>query len=182
MDGRFGNYPSAWMVVQTGLPFISKLRSDAALYEPFTGKYCGRGARPKYGDKVDARQMKKKYLKSDKRADGIRAQIYQALLRDKGFGCSINVVVILKTNLATGKQARVILFGTDLNLDYEKRVDYYAPRFQIEFNCRDAKQYWGLDDFIPHSVENCAFLEHGKRNFQPWVLYECQERDRHQCG
>ncbi|MDP1634012.1 MAG: transposase, partial [Gallionellaceae bacterium] len=46
MDGHFGNYPSAWMVLQTGLHFVSKLRSDAALYEPFTGKYCGRGARP----------------------------------------------------------------------------------------------------------------------------------------
>ena len=45
MDGHFGNYPSAWMVLQTGLQFISKLRSDAALYEPFSGKYCGRGAR-----------------------------------------------------------------------------------------------------------------------------------------
>ena len=61
MDGHFGNYPSAWMVLQTGLQFVSKLRSDAALYEPFTGKYCGRGARPKYGDKVDVRKMKKKY-------------------------------------------------------------------------------------------------------------------------
>ena len=67
MDGHFGNYPSAWMVLQTGLHFVSKLRSDAAVYEPFTGKYCGRGAHPKYGDKVDVRKMKKKYLKSDKR-------------------------------------------------------------------------------------------------------------------
>ena len=71
MDGRFGNYPSAWMVLQTSLQFVSKLRSDAALYEPFTGTYCGRGARPKYGDKVDVRKMKKKYLKSDKKEDGI---------------------------------------------------------------------------------------------------------------
>jgi putative transposase len=34
MDGHFGNYPSAWMVLQSGLQFISKLRWDAALYEP----------------------------------------------------------------------------------------------------------------------------------------------------
>jgi putative transposase len=80
MDGHFGNYPSAWMVLQTGLQFVSKLRSDAALYEPFTGKYCGRGARPKYGDKVDVRKMKKKYLKSDKKEDGVRTQIYQGLI------------------------------------------------------------------------------------------------------
>jgi hypothetical protein len=25
--------------------------------------------------------------------------------------------------------------------------------------------------FIPHSVENCAFLEGGKRNSQSWVFY-----------
>ena len=144
MDGHFGNYPSAWMVLQTGLQFVSKLRSDAALYEPFTGKYCGRGARPKYGDKVDVRKMKKKYLKSDKKEDGIRTQIYQAILLNKGFAFSINVVVILKTNLSTHKQAHIILFSTDLKLPYEKLYDYYTLRFQIEFNFRDAKQYWGL--------------------------------------
>ena len=30
----------------------------------------------------------------------------------------------------------------------ELTLDYYALRFQIEFNFRDAKQYWGLEDFI----------------------------------
>jgi len=29
MDGHFGNYPSAWMVRQTGLQFVSKLHWDA---------------------------------------------------------------------------------------------------------------------------------------------------------
>ena len=101
MDGHFGNYPSAWMVLQTGLQFVSKLRSDAALYEPFTGKYCGRGARPKYGDKVDVRKMKKKYLKSDKKEDGLRTQVYQAILLNKGFAFSLNVVVILNKSCNT---------------------------------------------------------------------------------
>jgi putative transposase len=31
MDGHFGNYPSAWMVLQTGLHFVSKLRSESTL-------------------------------------------------------------------------------------------------------------------------------------------------------
>jgi hypothetical protein len=132
MDGHFGNYPSVWMVLQTGLHFVSKLRSDAALYEPFAGKHCGRGACPKYGDKVNVRQMKNKYLKSDKQEDGIRTQIYQAILLNKGFAFSINVVVILKTNLSTHKQAHIILFSTDLKLPYEKLFDYYMLRFQIE--------------------------------------------------
>ena len=178
MDGHFGNYPSAWMVLQTGLQFVSKLRSDAALYEPFTGKYCGCGARPKYGDKVDVRQMKKKYLKSDQQDDGIRTQIYQANLLNKGFAFSINVVVILKTNLATHKQAHVILFSTDLKLPYEKLFDYYTLRFQIEFNFRDAKQYWGLDDFMnvkQEAVTNAANLSFFMVNFSSVLLRRYRE-------
>jgi hypothetical protein len=136
MDGHFGNYPSAWMVLQTGLQFVSKLRSDAALYEPFTGKYRGRGPHPKYGDKVDVCQMKKKYLKRDDKAAGIRTQIYQATLLNREFACPINVVLILKTNFSTKKQAYVILFSTDLELPYEKLYDYYTLRFQIEFRLR----------------------------------------------
>jgi len=178
MDGHFGNYPSAWMVLQTGLHFVSKLRSDAALYEPFTGKYCGRGARPKYGDKVDVRKMKKKYLKSDKKEDGIRTQIYQAVLLNKGFAFSLNVVVILKTNLATHKQAHVILFSTDLKLPYERLFDYYTLRFQIEFNFRDAKQYWGLDDFMnvkKEAVTNAANLSFFMVNFSSVLLRRYRE-------
>jgi len=180
MDGHFGNYPSAWMVLQTGLQFVSKLRSDAALYEPFTGKYCGRGARPKYGDKVDVRKMKKKYLKSDTQEAGMRTQIYQAILLNKGFACSINVVVILKTNLSTHKQAHIILFSTDLKLPYEKVFDYYTLRFQIEFNFRDAKQYWGLDDFMnvkEAAVTNAANLSFFMVNFSSVLLRRYRENN-----
>ena len=60
----------------------------------------------------------------------------------------INVVVILKTKLATGKSAKVLLFSDDLELTHDKLINYYHLRFQIEFNFRDAKQYWGLEDFM----------------------------------
>jgi len=33
-------------------------------------------------------------------------------------------------------------------LSYEKIIDDYSLRFQIEFNFRDAKQFWGLEDFM----------------------------------
>jgi putative transposase len=42
----------------------------------------------------------------------------------------------------------VILFSSDLELESEKIIDYYRLRFQIEFNFRDAKQFWGLEDFM----------------------------------
>ena len=40
-------------------------------------------------------------------------------------------------------------------------MDYYGRRFHIEFNFRDAKQYWGLEDFMnvtPIGVTNAAHL------------------------
>jgi len=63
------------------------------------------------------------------------------------FAFALNVVIILKTNLLTQFQAHVILFSTDLDLGYAKIIKFYNLRFQIEFNFRDAKQYWGLEDF-----------------------------------
>jgi hypothetical protein len=173
MDGHFGNYPSAWMLMQSGLHFVSKLRWDAALYEPFSGKYRGRGPHPKYGDKIDVHKMKKKYLKSDTKETGVRTQIYQATLLNKEFAFPLNVVVILKTNLSTKAQAHVILFSTNLHLSDEKTIDYYTLRFQIEFNFRDAKQYWGLDDFMnvkEVAVTNAASLAFFMVNFSFLLL------------
>jgi putative transposase len=180
LDGHFGNYPSAWLVVQTGLHFVSKLRHDAALYEPFRGKYCGRGPHPKYGDKIDVHKMKRKYLKSDTKEKGVRTQIYQATLLNKEFAFSLNVVILLKTNLSTQAQAHVILFSTDLGLSYERIIDFYTLRFQIEFNFRDAKQYWGLDDFMnvkQVAVTNAANLSFFMVNFSFILLRRFRERN-----
>lgn len=180
LDGHFGNYPSAWMVLQTGLQLVSKLRFDAALYEPFAGKYCGHGPHPKYGDKVDVHKMKKKYLKVDDTEAGIRTQIYQAALLNHEFASPINVVVILKTNLSSKKQAHVILFSTDLELSYQKLYDYYTLRFQIEFNFRDAKQYWGLDDFMnvkQTAVTNAANLSFFMVNFSSVLLRQYRKHN-----
>ena len=176
------------MVLQTGLQLVSKVRSDAALYEPFTGKYCGHGPHPTYGDKVDVRTMKRKYLKSEDSEAGIRTQIYQATLLNRESACPINVVVILKTNLSNKKQAHVILFSTDLELSYQKLHDYYTLRFQIEFNFRDAKQYWGLDDFTSSrcsygmnvkqtAVTNAANLSFFMVNFSSVLLRQYRKNN-----
>jgi len=66
----------------------------------------------------------------------------------RDFAQPLNVVIITKTNLKTGAFANVNLFSSDLELYYEKIIDYYSLRFQIEFNFRDAKQFWGLEDFM----------------------------------
>ena len=130
------------------LHLISKLKCNAALWFPSDGEYGGRGAPRKYGEKVDYSNIPDAYLKDSEVTDGILTDIYQMSVLHKLFSCMLNVVIIRKTNVKTGRVAQVVLFSTDLELAWDKVIEYYRLRFQIEFNFRDAKQYWGLEDFM----------------------------------
>lgn len=162
LDGHFGHNSALQMVRQhSSLHLISKLRHDAAFYLPDERPYSGRGPRRKYGPKLRYDQLPERYLKRRTLLDGIQTDIYQATLWHKSFAQALNVVLIVKTNLATGAYARVILFSSDLDLAADTLIAYYRLRFQIEFNFRDAKQYWGLEDFMtikPTPVINAANL------------------------
>lgn len=152
---------SLQMVRQCGLHLISKLRFDSALFFPYSGEYSGRGRRKKYGNKVDYGKLPEKYLKSSSIEGNIQTHIYQMQLWHKLFADLLNIVIIEKTHLKTGKKRHIILFSSDLELAYDKLIEYYRLRFQIEFNFRDAKQYWGLEDFMNISklaVYNAANL------------------------
>ena len=148
MDGFFGNNNALQMVRQCSLHIISKLRHDAALYFPYDGPQKKRGAKKKYGHKLTYTDISDEYLKETTTSDGIRTDIYQMTMWHKRFPDQLNVVVIVKTKLKTGARAHVVLFSSDLDLAYDLLIDYYRLRFQIEFNFRDAKQFWGLEDFM----------------------------------
>ena len=161
LDGHFGNYPSAYMVRQQNLHLISKLRHDAGLYPAFEGDHPGKGPKPKYGAQLAVRNMDAKYLKQSKTDGKFRTDIYQGQFFNKEFAFALNVVILLKTNLATNAQSHVILFSTDLEQSFDQIIHFYSLRFQIEFNFRDAKQYWGLEDFMnvtETAVTNAANL------------------------
>ena len=180
MDGHFGNYPSAFMVRQANLHLISKLRSAAALSPAVEGEHRGRGPKPKYGAKLAVRHRDAKYLKHTSIEGQLRTDIYQGQFYNKEFAFPLNVVVILKTNLATQAQAHVILFGTDLAQAYTKIVKFYSLRFQIEFNFRDAKQYWGLEDFMnvkETAVTNAANLSLFMVNFSAALLQPFRQQN-----
>jgi hypothetical protein len=182
LDGHFGNYPSAVMVRQTGLHLISKMRSDAALYLPFAGERKKPGPKPKYGTKIDVHAMDDKYLKETTIEDRLRTDIYQGQFLNKEFAFALNVVILLKTNLQTGARAHVILFSTDLEQDYANIIKFYSLRFQIEFNFRDAKQYWGLEDFMnikENAVTNAANLSLFMVNFSYALLQPFRELHPH---
>jgi len=180
LDGHFGNYPAFYMVRQCGLHLISKLRWDAALCFPYAGLYKGSGPHCKYGKRVDYQHIPEKYLKSTNVEDGIQTCTYQAQLLHADFPTPLNVVIIVKTNLHTQTWGHVILFSSDLELSAEHLVEYYSLRFQIEFNFRDAKQFWGLEDFMnvnQTAVTNAANLSLFMVNLSQVLMCEFRQTD-----
>jgi putative transposase len=180
LDGHFGNSAAVHMAQQCGLQLISKLRSDAALYEPDDGPYQGRGPRRKYGAKLNYAALPQRYLKATTVAGPIETRIYQAEVLHKEFGQPLTVVIIAKVNRTTQKRGHVILFSTDLTLAYDTLMDYYGLRFQIEFTFRDAKQYWGLDDFMhvnATAVTNAANLAMFMVNLVAVLLRDSRQKD-----
>jgi putative transposase len=180
LDGHFGNSNALHLAQQHHLHLISKLRCDAALYFPYTGPYAGRGPRRKYGRKVDYDHISETYLKHTTVDGDIETRLYQAQLLHKECPQPLHVVIIAKTNLHTQARAHVILFSSDLDLAYASLVDYYGLRFQIEFNFREAKQYWGLEDFMhvtPTGVTNAANLSLFMVNVASRLRADVQSRD-----
>ncbi|HSH81558.1 MAG TPA: transposase, partial [Herpetosiphonaceae bacterium] len=112
--------------------------------------------------------------------EGVEICVYQAELLHKEFVQPLNVVVIVKTNLQTQARAHLLLFSSDLGLAWEKLVEYYGLRFQIEFTFRDAKQHWGLEDFMtvtPTGVSNAANLALLMVSLSAVLLRDARESD-----
>jgi len=179
VDGHFGNNNALQMTRQCHLHLISKLRSDSALYLPYDGPYAGHGPRRIYGDKIHPRALPERYLCQTSLDKGIETRIYQLEARHTTFAQPLNVVVIVKTNLTSQAQAHVLLFSSDLALPFATLIDYYGLRFQLEFNFRDAKQFWGLEDFMhtsPTAVTNAANLSLFMVNLVERVLQDIRPR------
>jgi putative transposase len=179
LDGHFGNNTALQMAQQSQLHLISKLRSDAALYLPYDGPYAGHGPHRIYGERLNPRAIPQRYLRQTSIEEGLETRTYQLQTRHTTFAQALNVVVIVKTNLKTQAVAHILLFSSDLALPFDKLIDYYRLRFQIEFNFRDAKQHWGLEDFMnttERTVRNAANLSLFMVNLVERVLQENRQR------
>jgi putative transposase len=149
------------MVRRQNLHLISKVRHDSALHQPDMGQ----NPRDKYGDQLDDQKLPRPWLieqQPTREGDSmIQTNWDQGTAVHKQFAHPLNVVILEKINLRTQARSHIILFSSDLTLAATVLVDYYRWRFQIEFNCRDAKQFWGLEDFMtvqPTTVTNAASL------------------------
>lgn len=174
LDGHFGNNYAVQMARRVGLHLVSKMRYDSALYLP----YQGANSKRKYGQKLNPRQIDEPFLCERFCDKGIQTEIFQVpQVLHKEFAQALNVVIIVKTNLSTHAQVHVILFSSDLELAYQSVIDYYSLRFQIEFNFREAKQFWGLEDFMnttQTAVTNAVNLSFFMVNLSERLLRDCR--------
>ena len=178
LDGHFGNNKALQMAQRMNLHLVSKLRYDSALYLPYENPKPDSPCRRKYGAKLDCRNIPIQFLKNSSTEKHIQTDIYQAQVLHQEFAQPLNVVILVKTNLNSQAIAHVILFSSDLELPYDKLINYYSLRFQIEFNFRDAKQFWGLEDFMNISqtaVTNAANLSFFMVNLSHHLLRNFQE-------
>ena len=160
-DGHFGNIPTLEMVQRHGLHIITKLRADSVLYLPLDTPYSGRG-RPKiFGEKVDIRNIPAQYCVHTTHDGDTQIQLFQFTARVKASAQLLNIVVRKTTQRQKKTATYTILMSSDLALTAAQLVEYYGLRFQIEFNFRDAKQHFGLEDFMnvtATAVNNAANL------------------------
>ena len=148
---------------------------------PETKPLSAKQAHPclKYGARLDYKKLPNERLCSEVTEDGYRTQIYHLACLHKEFAERLNIVIIVRTPLASGRVGHVILFSSDLSLSWERLVDYCKLRFQIEFTFRDAKQHFGLEDFMgvrETSVANGLGLSFFVGNVARYLLEDFRER------
>lgn len=182
-DGFYGNISVIEICNSLGLFLISKLQSNPAIYYKYTGMYSGRGRKKTYGDKVDLKNLPYQYLVSHELKNDIMTAIYQLPCIHKQFRQEINTVIVIKENIKTHKVAKAIFFSTDLKLTATHIIDYYSARFQIEFNFRDAKAFFGLEDFMnvtENNVKNAANLSFFMVLFSQILLKKFRNKNNNQ--
>jgi len=175
LDGHFGNHPAYLMTRQLGLHLISKMRHDAKLYLLPTEAQQQASPRLRYGDRLDYDNLPLASRVSCEPEGEYECEVYQMQCRHKDFADALNIVVIVKTHQVTGRRGHVVLFSSDLALEALSMVEYYSLRFQIEFEFRDAKQHFGLSDFVcvgETSVQNAVGLSFLLGNLSSHLL-EC---------
>jgi putative transposase len=154
-DSAYGTLDYLQLASTYQLHIVSRLCSNAALYQPYEGTYSGIGRKKRYGTKWDLFNLEEKYLKKSilQQAYAYRFYEFEALSQSIK-GIRLKVVVLKTTRLQDQKESINVFFSNDLSLDYLTMIDYYTLRFQIEFDFRDAKQHFGLSDFKNYTQAN----------------------------
>jgi len=142
-------YAKARLLGRQGLTLVSRLRSNASLYElppqPTSGR---RGRRPLRGPQVAAKDLWRR--RSRRRT--LKARIYGrwvtieafvgVLMPSRTLGCQPILTLIFPQH--SGKLN--IFFSTDLAMDPARLLELYAARFKIEDAFDELKTHGGMGD------------------------------------
>lgn len=183
-DGAYSSKTYILICIEKGVSIISKIGKNCSIYFPAEeriGKFRGRPR--KYGEKVnlDNLETSSKYFHKTlaEKGSNVAIDVYHfPEMWVQFLPVKINIVVLITKNKRTEKISRKILFSTDLALAPDLVLEYYSLRFQIEFNFRDAKQYFGLSDFKsyrPTQVANSVGLAFFMVNFSHIVRKKMME-------
>ena len=139
-DGVYSKPKFLRGVCALGLEHIGTLRLDANLRALYQGPQRPGPGRPKtYDGKVHWDNLSR-FEKVETEDDGI--VLYHQVLNHGQFQRNLRVVLVVDPK----HNRTAVLLSTDLTLDALTISRYYKARFQIEFLCRDAKQFTGLTD------------------------------------
>jgi putative transposase len=133
LDGHFGHNQAVLTAQSNSLELISKLRKDAAVFEKYEGKYGGKGAKKRYGERIKYEKLPTKYLKKSEKDKENITNYYHGIFLSKNFAGSLNVVIIEKIDVKKSKIGHAILFGSDEELEWEKLIEYYRLRVCLNF-------------------------------------------------
>lgn len=150
LDGFYGHQDYVLLAANYGLNIVSKFKTNAHLILPFEGQYTGVGRPKTLGDRVRLASIPDKFyvLTMEDKNSNVSTKVYQFnAFTPKMAGVKLNIVVMIHTHQITRKVSRNVLFTNDLTLDAQTLINFYSLRFQIEFDFRDAKQFYGLSDF-----------------------------------
>ena len=130
---------------------VSRLRSNAALYDPPPPRQAGRRGRPpKRGRKVSAAHLYRRRRSGRKK---IMVYIY-----GKRVGLDVWTGVVIPSRTLSDKPVRVVIapqrlgeklnifFSTDLGMDPARLLELYAARFKIEDAFDELKTHGGMGD------------------------------------
>ena len=150
LDGFYGHEDYLLLATKNGLNIISKFKVNAHLILPYQGEQLGIGRPKTLGDKVNLDNLDEKFYISTVQDEdsNVSTKVYQfEAFTPKMAGLKLNIIVMVHPHQITKKVSRNVLFTNDLSLEALKVINYYSLRFQIEFDFRDAKQFYGLADF-----------------------------------
>ena len=129
-DGFYSKHKWVDGVTEMGLDVIGKLRRDANLKYLYDGPQKAKGARRKYGEKVDLSQ-RSSWQALGKVAPKLDIYLYTTIVWSVSLKRKIRVVYLINCK-HTERHCFALLFSTDLVLDPIQLYRAYKARFQVE--------------------------------------------------